>query len=171
MKLLTSLRSLASAVFRKARIENETEGEELRAHVERRADDLERSGLTRPEAERRARIEFGGHEKFKEECREARGGFWLETVASDIRYGLRMLGKSPGFTTLALLTLALGIGVNTTLFTAFDSVALKPLPVGDPGSLVRFKRWFSSGALGSVQDVFSYPEYLNYASRITSSAG
>ncbi|HEX8837182.1 MAG TPA: ABC transporter permease [Candidatus Acidoferrum sp.] len=161
MKLLTSLRSLASAVLGKARIENETE-EELRAHVERRADDLERSGLKRPEAERRARIEFGGHEKFKEECREARGGFWLETVASDIRYGLRILGKSPGFTTLALLTLTLGMGVNTTLFTAFDSVALKPLPVDDPGSLVRFKRWFSSGALGSVQDVFSYPEYLNY---------
>lgn len=160
MKLLALLRSLASAVFARARIENETE-EELQAHVAWRADDLEMSGLGREEAERRARIEFGGHEKFKEQCREARGGFWLETVWSDIRYGLRMLGKRPGFTAVAVVTLALGIGVNTTLFTAFDSVALKPLPVDDPGSLVRFKRWFSSGASGT-QDSFSYPEYLNY---------
>jgi macrolide transport system ATP-binding/permease protein len=160
MKLLTSLRSLASAVFWQARVEKETE-EELRAHVESRADDLERDGLTRAEAERRARIEFGSYEKFKEECREARGGFWLETVWSDIRYGLRLLGKSPGFTTVAVLTLALGMGVNTTLFTAFDSLALKPLPVNDPDSIVRFKRWFSSGASGT-QDAFSYPEYLNY---------
>jgi len=137
MKLLASLRSLASAVFEQARVENETE-EELRAHVESRAGDLQRRGLTRAEAERRARIEFGSHEKFKEECREARGGFWLETVGSDIRYGLRMLGRSPGFTAVAVLTLALGIGVNTTLFTAFDSLALKPLPVNDPDRIVRF---------------------------------
>jgi len=160
MKLLASLRSLASAVFEQARVENETE-EELRAHVESRAGDLQRRGLTRAEAERRARIEFGSHEKFKEECREARGGFWLETVGSDIRYGMRMLGRSPGFTAVAVLTLALGIGVNTTLFTAFDSLALKPLPVNDPDRIVRFKRWFASGASGT-QDAFSYPEYLNY---------
>ena len=163
MKLLASLRSLASAVFWQARVRGETE-EGLRAHVESRADDLERDGLTRAEAERRARIEFGSYEKFKEECREARGGFWLETVSSDIRYGLRLLRKTPGFTTVAVLTLALGMGVNTTLFTAFDSLALKPLPVNDPDSIVRFKRWFSSGASGT-QDAFSYPEYLNYRDR------
>ena len=86
MSLLSTLRSVASALFQRASVEDDTE-EELRAHVQNRADDLERSGLTRTEAERRARIEFGAHEKFKEECREARGGFWLETVWSDIRYG------------------------------------------------------------------------------------
>lgn len=169
MKLLASLRSLASAVFWQARVEKETE-EELRAHVGSRADDLEGDGLTRAEAERRARIEFGSLEKFKEECREARGGFWVETVCSDIRYGLRLLGKSPGFTTVAVLTLALGMGVNTTLFTAFDSLALKPLPVNDPDSIVRFKRWFSSGASGT-QDAFSYPEYLNYRDQNHAFAG
>src|SRR5947208_9380649 len=140
MKLLASLRSVLSSLLLRKRLESDTE-EELCTHVQNRADDLERSGLTRAEAERRARIEFGAHEKFKEQCREARGGFWLETVWSDIRYGSRMLAKNPGFTTVAVMTLELGIGVNTTLFTAFDSIALKPLPVKDPESVVRFKRW------------------------------
>ena len=161
MSLLSTLRALVSALFQRASVENDTD-EELRAHVQNRADDLERSGLTRAEAERRARIEFGAHEKFKEQCREARGGFWLETVWSDIRYGSRMLAKNPGFTTVAVMTLALGIGVNTTLFTAFDSIALKPLPVKDPESVVRFKRWFASGASGDIQYAFSYPEYLYF---------
>src|SRR5437762_4060888 len=161
MSLLSSLRSVVSALLRRASVEDDTE-EELRAHVQNRTDDLERSGLTRTEAERRARIEFGGYEKFKEECREARGGFWLETVWSDSRYGSRTLVKNPGFTAVAVLTLALGIGVNTTLFTAFDSIALKALPVKDPESVVRFKRWFASGAAGDIQYAFSYPEYLYF---------
>src|SRR5207249_6224342 len=73
MNLLSSLRSLVTALVNRGRIENDTD-EELRAHVQNRADDLEHSGLTRAEAERRARIEFGGHEKFREECRETGGG-------------------------------------------------------------------------------------------------
>ena len=90
MSLLSTVRSALSALLYRARVENDTD-EELRAHVQNRADDLERSGLTRAEAERRARIEFGGHEKFKEECRETTGAHLLHTLLQDLRFGTRML--------------------------------------------------------------------------------
>src|SRR5438067_13892059 len=99
MSLASSLRSVVSALFLRSHHENEMD-EELRAHVQNRADDLERCGLTPAEAERRARIEFGGHEKLKEEFREERGGFWLDTVGTEFRCCERILRKTPAFTPL-----------------------------------------------------------------------
>src|SRR5690348_2178793 len=146
MKLLALLRSVLSALFHRSRVENDTD-EELRTHVQNRADDLERSGLPRPEAERRARIEFGAHEKFKEECREAAGAHFLHTLFQDLRFGARMLRKAPGFTAVALLTIAIGIGANAAVFGVVNSVLLKPLNYPKPEELVALHQ-VAPGATG-----------------------
>ena len=164
MKLFSSLRSMTFAIFHRAQTEDELD-EELRAHVERRAQDLERLGLTPVDAERRARIEFGGHEKFKEECREALGTRLLETFLEDLRFAARTLRKSPGFPAVAILTLALGIGANTAIFTLLDQILLRSLPVKDPQQLVLLDLVGHDYGNSSGDSVLSYPLYRDFEER------
>jgi macrolide transport system ATP-binding/permease protein len=133
---------------------------ELAAHVALLEDDFLRSGMTPEGARQAARKTIGGVEQTKQAHRDERSIPWLEQTVQDLRHARRTLARSPGFTIVAVITLALGIGANTTLFTAYDAVALKPLPIADPARVVRLERWFAHGWLGDMQYGFSWPEYL-----------
>lgn len=133
--MLSDLWIRVRALLRRKSVERELAGE-LRFHLEEQARKYEALGLTRDEAWRRARLEFGAAESVKEECREARGVLLLETIWQDLRFGARMLRKSPGFSAVAILTLALGIGANTAIFTMMNGLMFRTLPVKDPEQLV-----------------------------------
>jgi len=143
--LLFRLRS----VFRRDTVESEADTE-LRFHFDQQIEKNLKSGLTREEAMRRARIEFGGHEQLKEEMRDARGVNLIETLFQDICYGLRILGRTPVITSIAILSLALGIGANTAIFSLIDTVMLRLLPVQKPEELMQVLRAdFSRGGEGT----------------------
>jgi putative ABC transport system permease protein len=149
-------------IFRRTRLEREM-SDELHFHIDAYADDLVRSGVPRDEAVRRARADFGGIERAKEECRDEVGVSLIESLAQDVRFALRSFAKNPGFTTVAMLTLALGIGANTAIFSVVESVLLRPLQFQRPERL--FVVTARAGEARSAPILSSGPDLSDYVTQ------
>jgi len=157
MNLLGSLRSVAARFIHRSAVADDV-AEELAAHIGLRADDLERGGLPRAEAERRARVEFGGRERYREASFAEMGGSALDTVLTDVRYSLRVLHTSPGFTVAAVVTLAMAIGANAIVFGIVDALVLRPLNVPHAENLY-------GTTYGDGSGFQSYPNYVDLRAR------
>jgi predicted permease len=155
------IRTLVSRILAFARRKSLDEDfdAEMRSHLEMLMEENIRRGMTAEDARHAALRSIGNVTQLRETQREARGFVWIETLWADLKFAARMLRVNPGFTFIAVLTLTLGIGVVTTVFTAYNAVALKPLPLADANQVVRLERWFSNGSRGDNQYEFSYPEY------------
>ncbi|MFW6198352.1 MAG: ADOP family duplicated permease [Acidobacteriota bacterium] len=152
------LRAWLRALFRRRRLEDDLDAE-LRFHLERETEALIEAGLAPREARRRARAGFGGIDAIKEECREARGTYFLESTLQDLRYGLRMLIRYPGFTITAVATLALTIGAASTVLTLGHALFLQPLPAAEADELVELRVTRRQGReIGRA----SYPDYAHF---------
>jgi predicted permease len=157
--MLGRLKRRLRALLRKGEMERELE-EELRYHLERETERNLRGGMSPEEARYAALRAFGGVEQAREQCREARGVRLIEDFWQDVRFGLRMLGKRPVFTSVALLTLSLGIGANTAIFSVVNAVLLRPLPYEDSERIVRV--WNTFAPRGLTRQPVSEPEFVEF---------
>src|SRR5580658_4397740 len=145
MSIGSRFMSWTNAVLRRSRLESEMEAE-LRFHIDSRVADLMRGGMSREKATRQARLEFGNPEVHKDDCRSSLGLRLGDELGADLRYGVRVLRKSPAFTAVAILSLALGIGANSAIFTLANGVLLERLNVPHPDQL-RLLSWVSGPKL------------------------
>src|SRR6266511_2037342 len=147
------------ALWRSDEIHDEI-AEEMRFHIELRAEENVRRGMAPEEARREAERQFGRFSRIKEQGYDVRGGRWLEATWQDLRYGARTLLKRPGFTLAAVLTLALGIGANTAMFTVVHGVLLRPLDYPKPDQLMYLTA--EAPAIGGARNALSVPEYTEF---------
>jgi predicted permease len=153
--LLVKVRSVLRNLFSSQHVETDLD-QEVQSHLEMLTEENTRAGMSPKEAHRAARIELGGIEQLKEQVREERIGNWLHSVIADCRYGVRQLRKNPGFTAVAILTVALGVGANTAIFSIVNWVLIRPLAVANPGQLT-YLAYQQKGADG-WNNGFSYPD-------------
>ncbi|MGE5245407.1 MAG: ADOP family duplicated permease [Betaproteobacteria bacterium] len=156
--MLSRLRSLLAAALRRESFESGV-ADEIEFHLHSRVDDLVARGLTPAEALARARREFGSTAAYADECREARGLRWLDDLRGDLVYAWRSFRRTPVFAIAAILSLTLGIGANTLVFSVVNALVLKPLPIPDPGRFV----FVQNVAGGYVSH--SFPNYLDFRDR------